>query len=170
MVVCYTCIYMHTLFLDYVYLLLCASWPSGMRAQVPLPPPKLKSSSGDNSGSCHNSSYVPLSPYLPGLLHPCCSHPYPREDGLVPILVTAAEESRAAEITHFNRPVTSVFRTCGGLPLQAPEWSDPKMMWQAAMSLGRGALGHRRRERIRCRVNKWGDYIRVIKSIMLHGL
>lgn len=52
--------------LHYVYLGLCASPPLGMIAQVPLPS-KLKTSSGDNSGSCHNASYVRLSPYLPGL-------------------------------------------------------------------------------------------------------
>lgn len=135
--------YLHWLFPDYVYLSLCVSQPSGMRAQVPLPSPKLKSSSRDNSGSCHNASYVPLSPYLPGL----CSCPCPGEDSLVPFLAKAAEESGAVEITHFNRPVTSVFRTCGGLLLLAYEWSGPKMMWQAVMSSGRGALDQRSRGR-----------------------
>lgn len=57
-------------FPDYVHLSLCASRPSGRRAQVPLHSPKLKSSSADNSRSCYNASYVPLSTYLPDLLRP----------------------------------------------------------------------------------------------------
>ncbi|MED6248158.1 hypothetical protein ATANTOWER_027889 [Ataeniobius toweri] len=81
---------------------------------------KLKTSSGDNSGSCHIASYVPLSFYLPGFSL-CYPSLYPGEDSLVRILAKAADKSRAAEITHFNRPVKSVFRTCGGLLLQASE-------------------------------------------------
>lgn len=72
---------------------------------------------------------------------PCCPCLYPGEDSLVCILAVAADKSRAGEITHFNRPVTSVFRTCGGLLLQASEWTDPKVKWQAGISSGRQPVG-----------------------------
>lgn len=57
----------------------------------------------------------------------------PRGRQLSTVLATAAEE----EIAHFNRPVTSVFRTCGQLLLPACESTDPKRMWQAVISLGK---------------------------------
>lgn len=55
------------------------------------------------------------------------------------VLATAKEECGAEEIAHFNRPVTSVFRTCGRLLLLAHESTDPKRMWQAVISLGKAA-------------------------------
>lgn len=44
--------------------------PEAWELRFHRPSLKFKSSSGDNSGSCYNASYVPLSPYLPGLLRP----------------------------------------------------------------------------------------------------
>ena len=61
----------------------------------------------------------------------------PRERQLSTVLATEAGESEAEEIAHFNRPVTSVFRTCGRLLLPASESTDPKRMWQAVISLGK---------------------------------
>lgn len=61
----------------------------------------------------------------------------PRGRQLSTVLATAAGESGAEEIAHFNRPVTSVFRTCGRLLLPAQQSTDPKRMWQAVISLGK---------------------------------
>lgn len=63
----------------------------------------------------------------------------PRGRQLSTVLATAVKESGAEEIAHFNRPVTSVFRTCGRLLLLACESTDPKRMWQAVISLGKAA-------------------------------
>lgn len=63
----------------------------------------------------------------------------PRGRQLSTVLAAAARERGPEEIAHFNRPVTSVFRTCGRLPLPARESTDPKRMWQAVISLGTAA-------------------------------
>lgn len=90
-------------------------------------PPKLKSSSGDNSGRCHNASDVPLQPYLPdGPATAVATVLALGGEGVAVELgwgkgsLVPAGARAAMEITHFNRPVTSVFRTGGGLPLQGP--------------------------------------------------
>lgn len=73
---------------------------------------------------------------LQALCAPLLSH-VPRGRQLSTVLATAAGERRAEEIAHFNRPVTSVFRTCGRLLLPAQQSTDPKRMWQAVISLGK---------------------------------
>lgn len=110
----------------------------GFKAEIPLYSTKVEMSSGDGSESCHNTSVCQRNLIFQAFCVPLLSCvPWGRQ--LSTVLATAVEDSGAEEIAHFNRPVTSVFRTCGRLLLPACESTDPKRMWQAVISLGKAA-------------------------------
>lgn len=108
----------------------------GFKAEIPPLSTKVEMSSGEGSESCHNASVCQRNLIFQAFCAPLLSC-VPRGRQLSSALATAVGDSGAGEIAQFNRPVTSVFRTCGRLLLPACESTDPKRMWQAVISLGK---------------------------------